>query len=72
MIYAVMLYIIVGVLFAIGFFFKGYKAIDPGATNTPLMVRLMWVPAAFILWPLILKLWLSNAPSTQANSAGEN
>lgn len=62
MTYLILLYLLIGVLFALAFFALGYRKIDPGADGARWYVRLIWMPAALALWPLLLKKWLR--PST--------
>ncbi|MCA9293969.1 MAG: hypothetical protein KDA20_09155 [Phycisphaerales bacterium] len=55
----------VGVLFAIAFVCTGAKRIDPVARATPLRVRLLFLPGAAALWPLLAMKW---ARSRTANA----
>ncbi len=47
-------YVIVGALFALWFVSKGFRKLDPGATGARWTVRMLWLPAALLLWPLLL------------------
>lgn len=47
-------YCLLGVLFGIFFLLKGYKAIDSSADGAGIGVRLMWLPGAVALWPLLM------------------
>lgn len=48
------LYFIIGLLFGVYFTLIGCVKIDPTAGSAKLMVRLLWFPAAAILWPILL------------------
>jgi hypothetical protein len=52
-------YLLVGVLFALAFVSVGAARIDPGARGAPLTFRLLILPAAAALWPLLARRWLS-------------
>lgn len=47
-------YVAIGVFFALYFLFVGYKKLDGSAENAGLGVRLLWMPAAFALWPVLI------------------
>ena len=53
------IYLLLGLLFALGFIAVGYKKIDPTAEGASLRLRLVWLPAAVILWPLLLVKWIN-------------
>lgn len=57
----ILVYLLIGILFALAFFAVGYRKIDPSAESARWYVRLMWMPAALALWPLLLKKWLRPA-----------
>ncbi len=42
-----------GQLFALWFVFKGVQSMDPVASKTPLVIRLVWLPGAALVWPLL-------------------
>jgi hypothetical protein len=67
------LYTAVGVLFAIPFAFRGVTAIDANArAGAPPGFRLLIVPGAAALWPLLLKRWLAaRRAAAQARDAAE-
>lgn len=52
------LYIAVGVLFAIVFVSVGVSRVDPAAKGGPIGFRLMILPGAAALWPMMLMKWL--------------
>ena len=47
-------YLGVGALFALGFAFWGAARIDPAAIGMPIAARLLILPGAAALWPLLL------------------
>ena len=54
MIWIVSSYCLIGLLFSIYFAVSGCSRIDPAAASAGVLVRLMWIPAALALWPLLL------------------
>ncbi len=48
------IYTVIGVLFALYFFFKGAFALDPLIEESKWTVRLLLIPGAIGLWPLLL------------------
>lgn len=54
-----MVYALIGSIFAIAFALFGVERIDPSAKGSPLFFRLLIIPGAAALWPLLLKRWLS-------------
>lgn len=53
------IYVVVGLLFSIAFLLVGYKKIDESAKNAGWLLRLLWLPAAFALWPLLSWRWFN-------------
>ncbi len=47
-------YLAIGLLFGIFFAFKGAALLDPVATGAPLGFRILVLPGAVALWPLLL------------------
>jgi hypothetical protein len=47
-------YLVIGLIFGVYFTVAGCRRIDPTAASANVPVRLMWLPAAFLLWPLLL------------------
>ncbi len=50
-------YLSLGLAFAVLFALSGYKKIDKVATSASLLLRLLWMPAAIALWPLLAMIW---------------
>lgn len=51
----------IGFVFAMAFATWGAGAIDPAARGAPLGFRLLLIPGATALWPLVLVRWLRDA-----------
>ena len=51
-------YLAVGACFAVAFAAWGAQTIDPASQGMPISARLLIVPGATALWPLLLKKWL--------------
>ncbi|MFT5084372.1 MAG: hypothetical protein ACI9Y1_002427 [Lentisphaeria bacterium] len=68
----VMIYFLLGFVFALAFVSKGCSTIDNGANGAGIGVRLMMMPASILLWPLLLKKWLNaNKVKDKQESQGE-
>lgn len=55
-------YAAAGLVFALCFAAWGVARIDPAAHGMPLVARLLVVPGAAALWPLMLSKWLRRQP----------
>jgi hypothetical protein len=55
------LYLAVGLVFALAFVFSGIERIDPGARGSSLGFRLIVLPGAATLWPVLALRWLGGA-----------
>ncbi len=59
MTYAVLgTYLGLGLVFAVAFIVRGAGSIDEVARASPWHVRMLWMPGAAALWPLLLVTWL--------------
>ena len=73
----VLLYAVIGLLFAIAFVFAGARRIDPVATGGTWGFRLLILPGAAALWPYLLLRWARGATeppterSTHRDAAGD-
>jgi hypothetical protein len=56
------LYLGLGLLFAVAFAWRGVQRVDPRARGSRLGFRLLLVPGAAALWPLLAGRWLRGAP----------
>ncbi len=54
------IYLTLGLLFAIPFVWKGAPAIDSAAKGTAISFRLLLIPGATLLWPILLQYWLQS------------
>jgi hypothetical protein len=52
-------YLVFGLAFALVFVSRGVAAIDPAARDMPRAARLLIVPGAAALWPLLLWKWFT-------------
>jgi hypothetical protein len=48
-------YFILGLFFGVYFALAGCVRLDPTAASAKGFVRLMWLPAAALLWPILLR-----------------
>ena len=63
------LYLALGLVFAIAFVTKGVGRIDPDAAQGSWGFRLLILPGSTLLWPLLLKRWMSGArPAAEHNA----
>ena len=56
-------YGLVGVVFALAFVTRGIERIDPVAKHAPVGFRLIAMPGAAALWPLLLARWIRSGAS---------
>lgn len=54
---AVECYLVVGVVFALAFAWRGAGAVDPAAKSATLGFRLLILPGSAVLWPWMLAKW---------------
>ena len=59
-------YLGLGLLFAVAFVTAGASRIDPAARGMPWPARLLLVPGAAALWPLMLFKWVARRPPPEA------
>lgn len=52
------IYLSIGFLFAIVFIVKGAKVIDESVSESPKTFRLLLIPGALLLWPVLLIKWV--------------
>jgi len=57
--YAVLLYLIIGLLFAIIFLVRLIHTIDDAVSISPWTFRLMIFPGCVVFWPLLLQRYLT-------------
>lgn len=59
-------YALVGLLFALAFAFRGAGAIDATAKSGTVGFRLLILPGAAVLWPVLLTRWVAGDRKDQA------
>jgi hypothetical protein len=52
-------YLVLGLAFALAFVSRGAAAIDPAARGMPWLARLLIMPGAAALWPLLIWKWFT-------------
>lgn len=63
----VTVYLLIGLSFGGWFFIRGHAAVDPTAATAHWLTRILWMPGACLLWPILLRRVLR----TQASPASE-
>ena len=48
------IYFAIGLLFSLWFVAVGYRVILPDAAGSKWRVRLLWMPATWAIWPLLI------------------
>lgn len=56
--YAVLVYLLVGVLFAIPFLMRWIVEVDESAEETSFAFRLLLFPGTIVFWPVLLRKYL--------------
>ncbi|MCB9052964.1 MAG: hypothetical protein H6556_26300 [Lewinellaceae bacterium] len=56
-----LLYLLLGLLFALAFTWKGAGAIDSKAADTSWFFKLLILPGATALWPILLRKWIAKS-----------
>jgi hypothetical protein len=56
--WAAAVYLLAGFVFAVFFIVKGITVVDSEAKASGIGFRLIILPGAIILWPLLLKKWI--------------
>lgn len=69
---SVQLYAIVGLLFSLAFTWKGAAVVDPVATHATLGFRVLLLPGAALLWPLLAHRWWKAALAGSADVPGDH
>lgn len=55
------LYLLIGMVFALAFVFRGAGRIDPAAQHGTWGFRILIVPGCAVFWPLLIGRWLAAA-----------
>jgi len=53
------IYFTIGIVFSLVFFVIGYKKLLPESEGTRFWVRILWMPGATAIWPILIYKWLS-------------
>ena len=56
------MYALIGFVFALAFVTRGIERVDPAARETGVGFRLLVIPGAAALWPLLLRKWKEAKP----------
>lgn len=62
-------YLAAGLVFALAFVTAGVQRVDPAARGGTWGFRLLILPGAAALWPLLLARWLRGAPPPEERNA---
>ena len=62
-------YLLLGILVAVPFAFRGARAIDPSAEEGTWGFKLLIIPGAMVFWPLLLKRWMKKQGPPEERSA---
>lgn len=65
MLVLLLVYGAVGLLAGAAFVFRGINAVDPAAAHATIPVRLLLLPGAAALWPLMLRWWRAARKAAQ-------
>jgi len=57
-IYLFLVYLAIGLIFSLLFIWKGAESIDNDVVQSPKYFRLLLIPGAIILWPLLAIKWI--------------
>lgn len=60
-------YLALGLVFALAFALRGITVIDPATRRSSIGFRLLMIPGAVALWPLLLRRWRQAATGTLQN-----
>jgi len=60
LVYALLAYIAIGLLFSFAFIAKGAEAIDKEVASSPKTFRLLLIPGAVLLWPVLALKWINS------------
>ncbi|MAJ46341.1 MAG: hypothetical protein CBC35_03385 [Planctomycetes bacterium TMED75] len=62
-------YLALGLVFAVGFSWRGWRAIEKSDAGGTLVFKIMLIPGASLLWPLLLRRWIQ---ANRSNSKSEH
>lgn len=58
MLVIVLIYGVLGLAVGLGFVLRGVNRVDPVAAGSPVVFRLVILPACIGLWPVVLLMWV--------------
>jgi len=58
LVWAFLIYLLIGFVFSLFFITLGVKQIDEGAKGTSVGFRLMIMPGTWAFWPVLLSKWI--------------
>jgi hypothetical protein len=58
LLFLLVIYLLIGLLFAISFVFAGASRIDSVADDASFVFRAVIIPGAVLLWPILLIKWV--------------
>jgi hypothetical protein len=61
-----LVYLGMGLVFAIAFIIKGVQRVDAGAEGTSWGFRLLLLPGAMAFWPILLQKWIKRRWKNQS------
>ena len=53
----VLIYLVMGLLFAIPFLWKGITKVDEGTINSKFGFKMIIMPGVIVFWPVLLRKW---------------
>lgn len=62
-------YLVLGLVFAVPFVFRGAAKIDTPAAETGFFFKLILIPGSMVFWPMLLKRWIKGSPPPPEQSA---
>jgi len=62
-------YLLAGFLFAIAFVIKGVTVVDEAAHGSSIGFKIIILPGATLLWPVLLKKWINAKPMSHDQTA---
>jgi len=65
-------YFLIGSVFGLYFLIRGFRQLDSSAATAGIPVRLLWLPAAILLWPVLGRRLVFNKASKSGTNARRN
>ena len=61
-------YLVIGIVFAVPFAFVGARKVDPAAEKGTWGFKVLIIPGAAALWPLLLRRWIRGEKPTECSA----